>query len=188
MDTLDNLSGKYLIATPAMEDPRFHRAVIYLCNHDKDGAMGLIINKTKGKAVLSELLEQIGIEGSVRVGDSAVLNGGPVDTNRGFVIHSDDYNHAHNSLRLTDSLMLTSTKDILEALVNDDAPNRAVMAVGYSGWSSGQLEQELAVNAWLVTGGDDTLIFDDDMDGKWVRALAHIGITPELLSGLGGSA
>lgn len=183
-----NFSGKFLIATGAMEDPRFSRAVIYICNHDDDGAMGLTINKTKGALSLSEMLDQIGIEGKVRVADSPVLNGGPVDMNRGFVIHSHDYSHDDNSLKLSDTLMMTSTKDVLEALTSDDAPKRAVMAVGYSGWSAGQLEQELAVNAWLVADGDDALIFDDNMGSKWTRALAGMGISPEQLSGLGGQA
>ncbi|WP_371397686.1 YqgE/AlgH family protein [Fretibacter rubidus] len=182
-----NLTGKFLIATPAMEDPRFSQAVIYVCNHDDDGAMGLTVNKTKGALNLSEMLDQIGIDGAVRVANSPVLNGGPVDMNRGFVIHSPDYSHDNNSLRLSDTLMMTSTKDVLEALVADNAPKRAVMAVGYSGWSAGQLEQELAVNAWLVVDGEDALIFDTDMDSKWTRALAGMGISPEQLS-TGGQA
>lgn len=188
MDKPTNYSGKFLIATPVMEDPRFSRAVIYVCNHDESGAMGLTINKTKGALSLSKMLDQIGIDGPVRVADSPVLNGGPVDINRGFVLHSPDYSHDDNSLRLSETLMLTSTKDVLEALVADHAPAQAVMAVGYSGWSAGQLEQELAINAWLVADADDGLIFDADMDGKWVRALAHLGIAPEQLSHLGGQA
>lgn len=188
MNKPTNYSGKFLIATPAMEDPRFSRAVIYVCNHDADGAMGLTINKTKGALSLSKMLGQIGIDGTVKVADSPVLNGGPVDMNRGFVLHSPDYSHDDNSLKLSDTLMLTSTKDVLKALVADNAPTKAVMAVGYSGWSAGQLEQELAINAWLVVDADDALIFDTDMSGKWVRALAHLGIAPEHLSGLGGQA
>jgi len=182
-----HLGGKFLVATPQMQDPRFARAVIYVCNHDKDGAMGLVINKTKDMP-LSKMLGHIGIEGEVKVADSPVLSGGPVDTNRGFVLHSPDFQNDKNSLKLTESLMMTSTKDVLEALVADHAPNKAVLAVGYAGWSEGQLESELQNNAWLVVDGDEALIFDTDMGGKWTKALAKIGVTPEMLSATGGSA
>lgn len=181
------LSGKFLVATPQMQDPRFARAVIYICNHDKDGAMGLVINKTKDMP-LSKMLGHIGIEGDVRVADSPVLSGGPVDTNRGFVLHSPDFENINNSMKLSETLMMTSTKDVLESLVSDHAPNKAVLAVGYAGWSDGQLESELQNNAWLVIEGDEALIFDTDFDGKWKKALAKIGVTPEMLSATGGSA
>jgi len=181
------LSGKFLVATPQMLDPRFARAVIYVCNHDKDGAMGLVINKTKDMP-LSKMLNHIGIDGQVKVADSPVLSGGPVDTNRGFVLHSPDFKNLNNSLKLSDTLMMTSTKDVLESLVADHAPDKAVLAVGYAGWSDGQLERELQNNAWLVVDGDEALIFDTDMDGKWTKALSKIGVTPEMLSATGGSA
>lgn len=181
------LSGKFLVATPQMQDPRFARAVIYICNHDKDGAMGLVINKTRDMP-LSKMLDHIGIEGDVKVADCPVLSGGPVDTNRGFVLHSPDFQNDKNSLKLSDTLMMTSTKDVLESLVADHAPNKAVLAVGYAGWSDGQLERELQNNAWLVVEGDEALIFDTDMDSKWKKALAKIGVTPEMLSATGGSA
>ena len=181
------LSGKFLVATPQMQDPRFARAVIYICNHDKDGAMGLVINKTKDLP-LSKMLGHIGIKGKVQVADSPVLSGGPVDTNRGFVLHSPDFKNINNSLKLSDTLMMTSTKDVLESLVADHAPNKAILAVGYAGWSDGQLESELQNNAWLVVDGDEALIFDTDFDSKWTKALAKIGVTPEMLSMTGGSA
>ena len=181
------LSGKFLVATPQMLDPRFARAVIYICNHDKDGAMGLVINKTKDMP-LSKMLNHIGIDGEVKVADSPVLSGGPVDTNRGFVLHSPDFKNLNNSLKLSDTLMMTSTKDVLESLVADHAPDKAVLAVGYAGWSDGQLERELQNNAWLVVDGDEALIFDTDMEGKWTKALSKIGVTPEMLSATGGSA
>lgn len=182
-----HLGGKFLVATPQMQDPRFARAVIYVCNHDKDGAMGLVVNKTKDMP-LSKMLGHIGIKGEVKVADSPVLSGGPVDTNRGFVLHSPDFQNDKNSLKLSDSLMMTSTKDVLESLVADNAPDKAVLAVGYAGWSKGQLETELQNNAWLVVDGDEALIFDTDMNGKWTKALAKIGVTPDMLSATGGSA
>ncbi len=181
------LQGKFLVATPQMGDPRFARAVIYICNHDKEGAMGLIINKTNNMP-LSKVLGHIGITGEVKVADNPVLSGGPVDTNRGFVLHSPDFFNMENSLKLSETLMLSATKDVLASLVAEHAPSKAVLAIGYSGWSNGQLESELQANAWLVVDGDEALIFDTDMDSKWRRALAKIGVTPEMLSAQGGSA
>jgi len=188
MTTWTNFQGKFLIATPSLGDPRFERTVIYLCAHDAEHAMGLVINKRKGELSLSNMLERIGIEGEVSVADSPVLNGGPVDIDRGFVLHSPDYFKQDTSLRLSDTLMLTTTKDILEALVSNKAPERAVLAIGYAGWTSGQLEREIAANAWIICDSDDTLIFDTDMDDKWVKALNIMGISPEMLSGAGGTA
>lgn len=186
------LTGRLLIATPAMGDPRFKDAVIYVCSHDRSGAMGIVINKqvvkSGGALQLSDMLANIGIEGDVRVADTPVLEGGPVDIDRGFVLHSADYFKTDTSLKLSDTLSLTSTKDVLEALVNDEAPERAMLAVGYSGWSAGQIERELQDNAWIVADAEDALIFDTDLDGKWVRALGSLGIKPEMLSRQGGSA
>lgn len=183
-----NLTGRLIIATPEMGDPRFSRAVIYICSHDKDGAMGIMINKGRGGRMLSDMLINIGIEGDVRVADSPVLLGGPVDIDRGFVLHSADYFQTETSLKLTDTLNLTSTKDILEALVEESAPEKAVLAVGYSGWSAGQLEQEFQLNAWIVADGDEALIFDTDLEDIWTKALGSLGIKPEMLSMTGGSA
>ena len=188
-DTYSNsYKGKLLLATPSMGDPRFARAVIYLCGHDENGAMGIIINKSKDDLHISDLLDRIGIEGKVRVADRPVLSGGPVDIDRGFVLHSKEYFTENSSLKISDTLTLTSTKDILEALVTDDAPQRAMLAVGYAGWGGGQLEAELAKNAWLVTQADDALIFGGDLDGKWNAALAAMGIDPATLSASGGTA
>ena len=183
-----NLTGQLIIATPEMGDPRFNRAVIYICSHDKDGAMGIMINKGRGGRMLSDMLINIGIEGDVRVADSPVLLGGPVDIDRGFVLHSADYFKSETSLKLTDTLNLTSTKDILEALVKESAPAKAVLAVGYSGWSAGQLEQEFQLNAWIAADGNEALIFDTQLDEIWAKALGSLGIRPEMLSMTGGSA
>ena len=182
------LTGRFLIATPEMGDPRFKSAVIYICSHDNSGAMGIMINKGKDGHKLSDMLENIGIEGQVRVADSQVLLGGPVDIDRGFVLHSADYFKPETSLKLSDTLYLTSTKDILEALVQDEAPGKAMLAIGYSGWGAGQIERELQDNAWIVADGNDALIFDDNLEQKWTKALASLGIKPEMLSRTGGSA
>jgi len=183
-----NFTGRVLIAAPDMGDHRFTRSVIYICSHDEHGAMGIIINKGKSGLRISDMLEQIGIEGQVRVADSPVLSGGPVDIDRGFVLHSADYFKAETSLKLTDTLSLTSTKDILEALVNETAPEKAMLAVGYAGWGAGQLEAEITQNAWLVTDIDEALIYEADLDGKWEKALLTMGITPDMLAHSGGRA
>jgi len=186
------LTGRLLIATPDMGDPRFKATVIYVCSHDASGAMGIIINKQIVKAggalSLSDMLYNIGIEGNVQVADTPVLEGGPVDIDRGFVLHSADYFKTDTSLKLSDTLTLTSTKDVLEALVKEEAPEKAMLAVGYSGWGAGQIEREVQDNAWIVADADEALIFDTDLDGKWVKALASLGIRPEMLSRTGGSA
>lgn len=186
------LTNRLLIATPQMGDPRFKDAVIYICSHDSSGAMGLVINKQMVKSgisfQLSDMLSNIGIEGAVKVADTPVLQGGPVDIDRGFVLHSADYFKTETSLKLTDTLNLTSTKDVLEALVNEDAPEKAMLAVGYSGWGAGQIEREVQDNAWIIADADEALIYDDDLDGKWTKALASLGIRPEMLSRTGGSA
>lgn len=136
------LTGRLLIATPDMGDTRFKSAVIYICSHDHSGAMGIVINKqmvnSGGALQLSDMLSNIGIDGDVRVADTPVLEGGPVDIDRGFVLHSADYFKSETSLKLSDTLSLTSTKDILEALVKDEAPEKAMLAVGYSGWGAGK--------------------------------------------------
>ncbi|GHA90062.1 UPF0301 protein [Algimonas arctica] len=180
--------GQYLIATPAMGDPRFTQTVIFLCAHDASGAMGLVINRAKSNLVISDLLDHVGVDGAVRVADTAVLEGGPVEVDRGFVLHSADWFRDDNSLKISDSLGLSTTKDALEALVSDTPPDRAMLAIGYAGWGPGQLEDEIASNAWLIAGGDDTLVFDNDMDAKWTQALARIGVNPAQLSAFGGSA
>lgn len=183
-----NLTGKFLIALPGMGDHRFKQAVVYVCSHDKAGAMGIIINKQKGPFTLSHMLEQIGVEGEVRVADTRVLDGGPVDIDRGFVLHSPDHGLVDTGLALSESLTLTATRDILDALTSDKAPTKAVLAVGYSGWGAGQIEQELQDNAWITVEADEALIFDDELDTKWDRAIRKLGITPDMLAHRGGRA
>lgn len=150
--------------------------------------MGIIINKGKTELVISDLLEQVGISGEVRVANTPVLDGGPVDIDRGFVLHSADYFKPESSLIISDTLSLTSTKDVLESLVSDDHPKYAILAVGYAGWGPGQLEKEIAENSWLVTEATDSLIFSDDLSNKWALALNDMGIDPSCLSQSGGEA
>lgn len=188
MTDATNLAGMFLIALPGMGDPRFKQAVIYICSHDRAGAMGIVINKQKGPLMLSDLLEQADIEGTVTVADNPVLSGGPVDIDRGFVLHSPDYFKEDCSVKLSETLNLTATRDVMEALVSDQAPSRAVLAVGYAGWGEGQIENELKQNAWLIVDADEALIFDTDMDSKWDRAIKRLGFTPDMLAHTGGRA
>jgi len=186
-DTL-NLSGQVLVATPAMGDPRFHRSVILMCLHDGDGAMGIVINNLQTGVNLGEILEQSGVEGPNAALPRPVFNGGPVARERGFVLHSDEVFSLESSIRVREGLTLTSTKDILINLASDTPPKRAMFSLGYAGWSPGQLEAELAMNAWLTSEGTDMLIFETEPEKMWEAALAQIGIKPEQLSMLSGSA
>lgn len=182
------IAGHFLLATPSMQDPRFKDALIYICSHDRSGAMGLIINQSKSGLHISDILEQIGIEGDVKVADTPVLNGGPVDIDRGFVLHSPDYFKEDTSLKLSDTLTLTATKDILEALVRIDAPEKAMLAIGYSGWGAGQLEKEIGQNSWLIVDADEPIIFETDLSGKRDKAYEILGVAPEMLSFDSGTA
>jgi len=150
--------------------------------------MGIIINKDKGGLLISDLLDQVGINGDMKIADGPVLNGGPVDIDRGFVLHSSDYFKTEATLKISDTMSLTSTKDILESLVTDAHPRQVLLAVGYAGWGAGQLEKEIAENSWLITDADEDVIFSVDFEGKWATALSDMGIDPMSLSHRGGQA
>lgn len=182
------LGGKLLIATPMIGDPRFDRSVILMCDHSDEHAMGIIINKPVSGLRLPELFEQLGVESDASAPDRAVMLGGPVERDRGFVLHSDDFAADGSTLPVSEGIGLTATKDILEAIASDHPPRRSVLALGYAGWGPGQLEDELTANAWLVAEPDETLIFGDGNEDKWEQALAIIGISPEHLSSLSGHA
>lgn len=182
------LGGKLLIATPMIGDPRFDRSVILMCDHSDEHAMGIIINKPVSGLRLPELFDQLGIETDTTAPDRAVLLGGPVERDRGFVLHSNDFAADGSTLPVSADIGLTATKDILEAIASDHPPRRSILALGYAGWGPGQLEDELTANAWLVADPDEALIFSDTNDDKWEKALAIIGISPEHLSSLSGHA
>ncbi len=171
-----------------MGDRRFRGTVIYLCVHDEDQAMGIIINKPKSDLKLSTMLPHLDIEGDVTNEDNYVLYGGPVEVERGFVLHSRDYFNVDTSLPLSDTLALSTNKDILKALVSSHAPKLSVLALGYTGWHGGQLEDEIKNNGWLVTDADEDMIFKGDPQKKWKLALGKLGISPELLSAQAGNA
>lgn len=178
-----SLEGQLLVAMPLMTDRRFARSVIYLCAHSDEGAMGLIINQPARHISAPDLLEKLGI--STRSADNEISNevmslpihvGGPVETGRGFVLHSADYFAEDSTLTIEQDVCLTATLDILKAIADGRGPNRALLALGYAGWSPGQLENEMKANGWLNCPADSDLIFDDDLDSKYSRAMAKIGI------------
>jgi putative transcriptional regulator len=188
------LDGQLLIAMPSMTDPRFHRAVIYMCAHSAEGAMGLVINQRAPHITLPRLLEQLEIalvdERPVSTGAGAmsVYMGGPVETSRGFVLHSSDYFAADSTLPINESVCLTATIDILKAIAKGSGPNKAILALGYAGWAPGQLEREIQTNGWLTCPADPDIVFDGDLDTKYSRALDSLGIDPSHLVGAAGRA
>ena len=183
------LTGQLLLAMPNMRDPRFARTVIYVCAHSHEGAVGLVINRLIGSLTFSELLGQLGIEaGSV---DETILPkihfGGPVETERGFVLHSSDYLQ-DQSMPIGETMALTATVDILRDIARGEGPRDRLLALGYAGWAPGQLDGEMQENAWLSVSPDRMLVFDDDIGGKWERGLVKIGIDASLLSTEAGRA
>jgi putative transcriptional regulator len=190
-----NLEGHLLIAMPGMTDPRFERAVIYLCAHSSEGAMGLRINEAAPQLSFGDVLQQLGIlprGGDIRLPEAAqdmpVHRGGPVETGRGFVLHSADYTIENSTLQIDGDVCLTATLDILRAIVAGEGPRRVLLALGYAGWSPGQLESELAANGWLHCPATPDLVFDPDLDAIYERALAQIGVHPGMLSSIAGHA
>jgi putative transcriptional regulator len=181
------LTGQLLIAMPAMPDPRFAHAVIYICSHGPGGAMGLMLNRRFGEADFRALLGQLNIPFTSSTRDLQVHFGGPVETGRGFVLHSTDYLR-EGTTRIDDHISLSATVEILQALSEGGGPERAMMALGYTGWAAGQLDEEMKANGWLTAPADDAILFDDDADTKWDRALAKIGISPTMLAGEAGHA
>jgi len=183
------LTGRLLVATPAIGDPRFERTVILICAHDADHAMGLAVNRPVGDLTIGGVLRRLNIESSITLPEDLVLLGGPVQRGRGFVLHTDDYASPGSTMSVGAGISMTATPDVLEAMAGHNSrPRRSLLALGYAGWGSGQLENELVGNAWLACEADEELVFGHDHDGKWARALAKIGISPEQLSGLAGRA
>jgi putative transcriptional regulator len=183
------LAGRLLVAMPGIGDPRFERAVILLCEHDGDHAMGLTVNRPVEGLTIADLLNRLGVEAASEAPEDLVLLGGPVDTERGFVLHTRDRGSGPGSVHIASDLTLTASREILQVLAAPGGrPRRAVMAVGYAGWDAGQLEREIRDNVWLTCEADEGLLFDDDHDHKWSRALAKIGVAPENLSAQPGRA
>lgn len=182
------LSGQLLIAMPGISDPRFERSLILICAHDEKHAMGITLNRPVEGLSLPDLFERLEIETTAELEDDLVLMGGPVEVERGFVLHTDDY-HAEHSLDVEGGLTLTTTREVLEAMGGRGRhPRRAILALGYAGWGAGQLEREIRENVWLTVAADESLIFDDDYKTKWARALTKLGVDPQFLTSEAGRA
>ncbi len=184
-----NLTGGVLIAMPGMGDDRFDHSVVLICSHSPEGAMGLVVNKPVRDVDFAALLDQLEIPRTPKGRDIRVLMGGPVERGRGFVLHSTDYESEGATMDIEGGFGMTATTDILKALARGEGPERAILALGYSGWGPGQLEEEIARNDWLtLPQAEAELIFADEDDAKWTRHLRHMGIDPVLLSTTSGRA
>ncbi len=172
------LRDHFLIASPYLADPRFHGTVIYLCEHSDDGALGLVLNRPLD-IPLGEILEQLDMEGGEL--DVPVMSGGPVQPERGFVLHNPDSRWQH-SVNVSDQVALTTSRDILQAIGVNEGPDTFLVALGYSGWGEGQLEAELTSNSWLVCRADPGLLFMTEWPQRYAAALAYMGIDLAQLS------
>jgi putative transcriptional regulator len=181
------LAGQLLIAMPTMQDSRFARTIVYMCAHTADGAMGLVINRLQGQLTFPELLEQIGIPSSRPIKNVRVHFGGPVETERGFVLHSADF-RTEGTLVVEGGIALTASVDILKAIADGRGPRQSLFALGYAGWGPGQLESEIQANGWLNVQPDEALVFDGNLDTKWERAMSKLGVDSRMLSGVAGHA
>jgi putative transcriptional regulator len=189
------LDGQMLIAMPTMGDDRFSRSVIYLCAHSSDGAMGIIVNRPAANISFADLLVKLDvipatdlIQLPTSAGGVKVLKGGPVETERGFVLHSSDFFIENSTLPIDSGICLTATLDILKAIAHGSGPANAVLALGYAGWAPGQLESEIHQNGWLHCSADAELVFGRDNEAKYNKALKKIGIDIGMLSGEAGHA
>jgi len=181
------LKGQLLIAMPGMSDPRFDRTVVYLCAHSADGAMGLIVNRLVDHIDFPDLLETLNIDSRSADRQVRVHFGGPVETSRGFVLHTADYSR-DATVPVNERMGLTASVDVLQAMADGSGPQLALLALGYAGWGPGQLDREIQQNVWLHAPPDDDIIFGGDLDNKWQRAVGKLGFDLSLLSGTAGHA
>lgn len=181
------LTGQMLIAMPGMPDPRFARSVIYVCAHGPEGAMGLVVNRVFNAVDFVELADQMGLETDATWPHLPVFFGGPVETERGFVLHSTDFIR-DGTLVVDDDVALTATLDILRAMGEQRGPRKGLLALGYAGWGPGQLDAEIQANGWLTAPAEPSLLFDLEVERKWERAIATLGIHPAMLSAEAGHA
>lgn len=175
------LTGKLLVATPQIQDLRYSHAVIYICGHDKNGAMGLVVNRLIDSLTFKDLLEQLEVKIPSSFKDAHIHFGGPIELGRGFVLHTTDYKH-ESSINVNDNIALTATIEILKDVAAGVGPRLCLMALGYAGWSPGQLEAELQDNSWLLVDSDERLIFAKQINNCWMQAMKKLGIDPAMLS------
>jgi putative transcriptional regulator len=185
------LTGKLLLAMPALGDPRFHHSVILMCAHDENGAMGLVINRILPGLDFSDIVRQIQAENDIKNVleelDMPVYGGGPVETARGFLLHSNDFQQ-NDTIQVNDKIGVTGTVDALKLIASGEGPQKMLFILGYAGWSPGQLESEIQQNAWLTLETDPEVVFDAGADEKWTLCLKKLGIEPSMLSGIAGRA
>lgn len=182
-----HLTGMLLIAMPTLTEAPFARSVIYLCAHSAEGAMGLVVNQVVSNVSFANVIEQLGIEGTLAGLDTPIHFGGPVEASRGFVLHTSDYVQ-ESTLVIDETFALTATVEVLKAIAHGQGPRRCVLALGYAGWAAGQLDQEIQQNGWLMAPPDPEIVFDRDNETKWHRALSTIGVNPSALSTAAGHA
>ena len=185
---MTNLTGKLLLAMPGIGDKRFDRSVILICAHTDEYAMGLTLNKPMTDLTLPTLLDQLGVPQTISLPERLVLDGGPVGTDRGFVIHSSDYFSDGATVDVSGDICMTATHDILKAIADGGAPRRSTLTLGYSGWGPGQIERELGENAWLISEPSDDILYGEKHSRKWEQTLGMLGIDPAHLHLTGGTA
>lgn len=181
------LAGSLLIAMPGMSDDRFTKTVIYLCAHNDDGAMGLVINQPMADLTFPDLLTQLNLSQGDPNSAISVQFGGPVEQGRGFVLHSPDYMH-ESTMVVDGDIALTGTVDILQAIADGHGPKECILTLGYAGWGPGQLDDEILANGWLTVEADHDILFNVDMKDKWLLALNKLGVDLSLLSEEAGHA
>lgn len=183
-----DLTGRLLVASPGMTDARFEGSVIFMCAHSPEGAMGLIVNMPTPEIRMDNLLQQLEIPMSGDQRDIRVHFGGPVETGRGFVLHSVDYSTEDATLKVNNQFHMTASMDILKRFAQGNGPSKALLMLGYAGWGPGQLEAEIVRDGWLVADASQEIVFDDAADRKWLSAVRSLGIDPVHLSATGGRA
>jgi putative transcriptional regulator len=181
------LTGQILVAMPTLQDPRFTQTVIFICAHTEEGAMGVVLNRPLRRVKFGDLLGQLGIEPNPPQREMRLGTGGPVDDNRGFVLHSADW-AGEGSLRVSEQYTLTANQEVLQVVAAGGGPARGLLVLGYAGWDAGQLDEEIRQNAWLSVPADEAIVYDEDYTTKWARALAKLKIDPGMLSGTAGRA
>ncbi len=189
LETKDDpyLAGQLLLAMPGMEDERFSKTVIYICAHNDDGAMGLVINQPMADLSFNDLLEQLNLAKTTHSKTISVQSGGPVEQGRGFVLHGPDYQH-ESTMVVNSHMSLTGTIDILKAIAEGHGPKDHILALGYAGWGPGQLDSEILANGWLTVDADEDIVFNVDIDKKWESAMNKLGVDLSLLNENAGHA
>ena len=182
-----SLTGQVLIAMPGLEDPEFAHSVVYVCAHGEDGAMGLIINRPLHKPSFPQLVRQLNVTEGEPARSIGLCKGGPVETARGFVLHSADWT-GEDSLKVAEDVALTASLDILKAIATGGGPRDGILALGYANWGPGQLDREMLENSWLTAAADAELLFGPDHERKWAQAMFKLNIDPAKLSSRSGSA